>query len=634
MYRPPRSGIGARCNPWSHSEKLLVAAALGLMAVLCVGSMRRESPTDDEIVHIPAGLSYWQRHEIRLNAEHPPLLKMLAALPLLLADAKINYDDPSWCNGGRDDCQWTFGRHFFESWNRNPQTLVFLARLPMVFLLLLLGLTVYGQARALAGASGGALSLILFATSPFFLGYGPLVITDIGLALFALWTAWALASLWIEPSLHRAMLFGAGLAAALLSKFTALLLLPAVLLTWLWFRFSPATAREAAPRTEAGAGTFTAPRRSRFAREWWALLGIFFAGLFVYVFYRLACFHSQPMPLIAARAGAMARYHRSGFALEPLQSFLAQHAYLEKPLAPFWLYLAGAGDMAASLSRTTYLLGKWHAHGVWYYFPIVAFFKLAPGMLGTLAMLSLLALCAGLRRGVSELAGVSDRPRLHLRALGVTLLVFATVAIGVPLNIGLRHFSVPIALAVVLCAEVVPLAKRVLAGGRQHRMALGLVSLFALSSGGTALAAYPYFISYYNFFRLGTPKQDIVAFSNLNWGQSLPDVAEFVRQRGLSAIYVDSRTSQLDPGAYISGATPWKCDEPEPPAPQWVAVSANFLLRQPPTCVGLLRYDHWMIADGTVVVVRVTDTAFAESQKAYWREQPGQPWGVTGFSRR
>src|SRR5713101_1529359 len=44
----------------------------------------RKSLTNDEYYHIPAGYYYLTQRNFKLNEEHPPLVKILSALPLLL----------------------------------------------------------------------------------------------------------------------------------------------------------------------------------------------------------------------------------------------------------------------------------------------------------------------------------------------------------------------------------------------------------------------------------------------------------------------------------------------------------------------------------------------------------------------
>jgi hypothetical protein len=65
-----------------QSRKLFAAVALLLafMASLSGGAARKESVTIDEVAHIGAGVSYLQKLDMRLNIEHPPLAKVLAAI--------------------------------------------------------------------------------------------------------------------------------------------------------------------------------------------------------------------------------------------------------------------------------------------------------------------------------------------------------------------------------------------------------------------------------------------------------------------------------------------------------------------------------------------------------------------------
>src|SRR5262249_38873396 len=50
----------------------------------------------DEVAHIGAGVSYIQRLDLRLNEEHPPLAKVIAAIPLVLRGTYADYAHISW----------------------------------------------------------------------------------------------------------------------------------------------------------------------------------------------------------------------------------------------------------------------------------------------------------------------------------------------------------------------------------------------------------------------------------------------------------------------------------------------------------------------------------------------------------
>src|SRR5260370_13825349 len=60
-----------------------VACLLVVLAAELFLSIRQESQTFDESAHIYSGYSYWKRADFGINPEHPPLVMLVAALPLL-----------------------------------------------------------------------------------------------------------------------------------------------------------------------------------------------------------------------------------------------------------------------------------------------------------------------------------------------------------------------------------------------------------------------------------------------------------------------------------------------------------------------------------------------------------------------
>ena len=71
-------------------RKFGVWAAVSFLLLVMVAevglSTRQESPSWDEGDHIYAGYMNWQHREYSLNPEHPPLVKLVATLPLLPLD--------------------------------------------------------------------------------------------------------------------------------------------------------------------------------------------------------------------------------------------------------------------------------------------------------------------------------------------------------------------------------------------------------------------------------------------------------------------------------------------------------------------------------------------------------------------
>ena len=124
------------------NRTLFSVAAVLLLAFLFVfagGAALRESVTFDEIAHIGAGVSSLQRLDLRLNEEHPPLPKALAALPLVLRGARADYSHISWTVSESFFQaflgEWVFGHWLLMTWNDPASTLAW-ARLPMLLLTL------------------------------------------------------------------------------------------------------------------------------------------------------------------------------------------------------------------------------------------------------------------------------------------------------------------------------------------------------------------------------------------------------------------------------------------------------------------------------------------------------------------
>jgi hypothetical protein len=231
----------ARRWPWIAAALLLVA-----MLVQAVTSMRLLSLTSDELTHIPSGYSYLKTGEIRLNPQHPPLVKLLAAVPLLGIDPVADFDDPSF--RAEPPREWEFGFRFFEA--NDADRVLFRARMPVVLLSLWTGLVVFLWGRDLFGPWAGVLALGLFAFDPNAIAHSRFVTMDAPLACFMLTCLYFLWRYTRRGSRVDLVVAGLALGATLTTKFSGLVLLPVVgllLLAWaLW------PGGRAASRQEAG----------------------------------------------------------------------------------------------------------------------------------------------------------------------------------------------------------------------------------------------------------------------------------------------------------------------------------------------------------------------------------------------
>ncbi len=541
------------------------------MAVLAGGAAWRESATIDEVIHIGAGVSYVQKLDLRLNEEHPPLAKVLAATPAVLTGARADYSDHAWTVSRNFFPgflgQLVFGERVLHQWNEPRRTLAWM-RLPMLLLTLALGWGVYVYGRRLGGDWGGLLCLSVYATMPLFLTFGPLVHTDLAVTLFTLLALWMFGEVWRDPSRKNVLLFGLSLAGALLSKFTACLLFLAfaALAMTLWWRVPCA---EAGNRAEVRTW-----RRRRWRASW---RGILWAFLAVYIFY-LVFSWNQPTDSLAFVG----------------QSPAAMAA--RRILMPVWLYLRGMLMVVLTASRPTFILGHAYPHGVWFYFPVLLVLKSPLGFLGLLVMAG-----AGALAGRSRLQPViNPKAGLHWRLVWVSLAVYVAACLASRVNIGFRHFSIPLVLLILLLAPLPRLLGRLPGRRVLTALATGLAAACLI----TAAWAYPFYFPYVNALRMGRPAYQLFADSNLDWGQALPEARRFAQERGIQALRVDAFTFS-DPKAIVPQAEWWSCQTPsEADAGQWAVVSVN-QIRYMENCAWLMRYPHETLAGGSLYAVRL-----------------------------
>jgi len=207
----------------SKVVSLIAVALLGLMCVLMVSSARLKSPTMDEQNHIARGYAYLRTGDLRLNLDHPPLVNSLSAAPLLLLpDLRLPTDSPAWERAHTI----TFATRFLWHGDHDADLILLLARLPIIMLAILLGCFVFRWATELHGPLAGLLALGLYVFDPNILANARLTTTDLGVTCFLFVAVYCFWRWLIHPTWSRLAVAGLTLGLALMSKYSALVLIP------------------------------------------------------------------------------------------------------------------------------------------------------------------------------------------------------------------------------------------------------------------------------------------------------------------------------------------------------------------------------------------------------------------------
>ena len=485
---------------------VVLAAGLALYVTLAVTSMRTKSATFDETAHLPAGYTYLRLRDHRLNPEHPPLIKVLAAAPLLMMDVQLKPDDEAW----RLRRQWEFGRRLLYRWN-DADRLLFWGRLPIVALGALLGAAVFLRARRGWGLAAGALALFLCALSPDVLAHGQIVTTDVGAALFMFLSVVAFERLVERATPARLLAAGLAAGAAIATKFSMLVLGPILAVLAVVAVLSRETMTRAWSRDAA---RDVVGRGARAVHVALLLAGI--AAVALIVLWAAYGFASplSPDPAVESAFDWGRVSGRGGLVDAAMGAARRVHALPEAYAFGFLRFFRH------SEARPTFLLGHLSDRGFWYYFPVTFALKTP------LALVALVVLSLATRRQHPA------SPRTEL-FLWLPVAVYFVLACALGLNIGHRHL-LPIypflfVIAGRCAAHAVVRVPAILSGAA--------VAILAAWYGVSVARVHPHYLAYFNELAGGPAGgYRYLVDSNLDWGQDLPGLKAWMDRNGVTRI--------------------------------------------------------------------------------------------------
>jgi len=193
---------------------------LGLFVLRADHVARTASQTFDEEAFYVSGVSYWRTGDYRLNPDHPPVVKLLWAIPVALRDdVPFDPDPDAW----EHHDHWKVADGFLYDGPVDHFELLLAGRRVNIALAAILVALVSWWAYRLWGRGAGLLACALAATDPNLAAFAPLLSMDLGLALFSTAAAYFL---WEYAEVDKPACFYLGglcLGLALATKFTAVL---------------------------------------------------------------------------------------------------------------------------------------------------------------------------------------------------------------------------------------------------------------------------------------------------------------------------------------------------------------------------------------------------------------------------
>lgn len=521
-----------------QKNKLNILAALLLLLVgfLAILSSLEDSATSDESPHIVAGYSYLKMRDMRLNPEHPPLVKDLAAIPLLFL--KLNFpkesfawhqpDGPFWWH------QFNLGGEFLYQSGNNPDKILFFARLPMIFLLILCGFFIFNFAKEFFDEKVALLALFFFSFSPTFLAHGRLVTTDVGAAFGVVFATFFFLKALKNPNYKNIVLAGISLGISQLLKFSLILLLPFfICLAFIWIIIF---------------------------RDWERTLRVLFFSfllwiLLVWLVYGFQIYNYPPERqlrdtriTLESFEGGSSSIKETCFSPKNIQKIKrclaeiviwASNKPIIRPLAHYGLGLLMVFQRAAG-GHTTYFLGKISASGWKVYFPFVYLIK-EPLAFHLFSLISLCYFAFKIKepfyKKFFERTKNFIKENFVIFSMIIWLIIYWTTSIKSNLNIGVRHLLPIFPFTIILTAKGVIFW---LENSKFKKFSLTIFAILILWQIISVFKIFPHFLAYANEI-VGGPNSLYIytVDSNLDWGQDLKRLKKWVEENKIEKIYLD-----------------------------------------------------------------------------------------------
>ncbi len=490
FFRDPLEGLSGLPIP------LLLGSAGVLFLALSLPSLWGDSATADEPTHLLSGCRALRLGDFTFNPEHPPLAKILMALPSLAQGVRLP--------GEKD------GYVLLYQCGNDPDRVLRWARVPNLLWGLLTLVLIYRIARELFGPKGAFVSLFLAALCPMLLAHCSLVTIDASVTAMTLLTIEVFRGLYGNLGIVRCFWCGIVLGLALSTKFSAVFLIPVLMWSWLVAYIR----RKRLVNAPGTPGIWDEALRVRtLGRVAGAVLLISVTcGALVWGMYGFR-FRASPGD---AHPFEWTFESSEGSTTKKLVLFARDHRLLPESYLYGYLYMH-----ENSLRRRAYALGQYSEAGWAWYFPFAFLVKTPVG--------TLILIAAGMYASYRRLRLGTARDAFLL----VPLIFYWVLAVNSNLNIGVRHLLPVLPLFLIFAGGVTIPPPRPTGPSWTSIAVLGLLTL----SGVEAIANAPHHLAFFNpAARMAWNRHDMLVDSNLDWGQDLARLKRWMDRESIPSV--------------------------------------------------------------------------------------------------
>lgn len=209
---------------YSRLQLAIIMLLFFSLFVQAIIGVLHNSAAWDELCFVGAGKAIFSTGYMRymLLADHPPLSYYLNSIPLM----PLKFDEKIW----QSNSCWQIGHDVLFKSSYDSNKILFISRFPFIILSIILAIYILKWSTELFGAKSGIMALFLYSFNPSIIAYSGLATADFTVAAMIFIAAYYFHNLIKNPSIKNLVLAGIFFGLAMLTKLTAVILLPLFLI--------------------------------------------------------------------------------------------------------------------------------------------------------------------------------------------------------------------------------------------------------------------------------------------------------------------------------------------------------------------------------------------------------------------